>query len=96
MPDIVDKLRSCIESDSADSDVMSDALREIKELRERRDALEEILIVLARTELPWDADGKPTDAFSHFKERYLNAIHEASDLLGLGLRSTITRTEPRT
>jgi hypothetical protein len=71
-------------------------VQEIIELRKRRDALEEILIILVRTGLPWDETGKTSDAFPAFRERYANAMHEASELLGLELRSTITRTEPRT
>jgi len=97
MPDILHRLRALLESGaSADSKLLEDAVSEITELRKQRDALEEILIVLARTELPWDAEGKPTEALPRFQERYLKAIHEAADLLGLELRSTITRTEPRT
>lgn len=96
MPDITEKLKSSIASGVSDQGLLNDALREITELRKNRDALEEILIILARTELPWDDEGLPTEALPHFKERYLNAMHEASELLGLNLRSTITRTEPRT
>jgi len=96
MTDIIDRLKSSIANGDGDSKLLGDALLEITELRLRRDALEEILIVLARTELPWDEEGRQTDALAHFKERYLHAVHEASGLLGLELRSTITRTEPRT
>lgn len=96
MPDIIQRLQRSIESDPANTELFTAAIEEIAELRKRRDALEEILIILARTELPWDEEGNPTDALPHFKERYLHAVHEASDLLGLPLRSTITRTEPRT
>ena len=96
MPDIIQRLQSCMESDASNSKLLADAIQEISELRKKSDALEEILIILARTELPWDADDKPTEAFPLFKERYLKAMHEASELLGLELRSTITRTEPRT
>ena len=95
MPDLIKLLQSAMENDLANSKLLGEALREITELRRKEDALEEILIILARTGLPWDADGKPTDAFPVFRERYLNAMHEASELLGLDLRSTITRTEPR-
>jgi hypothetical protein len=96
MTDIIVRLKSSIEQDKADSALLGDALQEIVELRKRRDALEEILIVLARTKLPWDEDGKETDALPHFKERYLNAVHEASEMLGLEMLSMITRTEPKT
>lgn len=96
MTDIVDRLKLSIVGGEADSALLADAVQEISELRQRRDALEELLIILMRTELPWDDDNNLTDAFPHFKERYLNAMHEASEMLGLQLRSTITRTEPRT
>lgn len=96
MPDIRARLASAIENGSPEAGLLTDALQEITELRRNRDALEEILIVLARTAPPWDAEGDQSEALLHFKERYQNAMREASDLLGLGLRSTITRTEPRT
>jgi len=96
MPDITVRLQASIASDAIDSDLLNEALQEICELRKKSNDLEEILIILARTELPWDAEGGQTDAFPHFKERYLKAMHEASGLLGLDLRSTITRTEPKT
>lgn len=96
MTDILQKLQSAVESESAEKELLQDALREIRELKQQRDALEEILIVLSRTRLPWDDEGDPAETLPHFKERYLNAIHEASRLLGLDVRSTITRTEPKT
>lgn len=96
MTDITQRLQATISEESSQSELLREALREIGELRKQRDALEEILIVLARTQLPWDEEGNPTESLPHFKERYLNAIHEAAELLGLDMRSTITRTEPRT
>ena len=96
MPELINMLQSLRETDPAHGTLLDEAVTEITGLRERRDALEEILIILVRTGLPWDADGNPTDAFAHFRERYQQAMREASDLLGLHLRSTITRTEPRT
>jgi len=96
MPDVVERLKLRIKADAVDRKLLEDALLEIAELRGKRDALEEILIILARTGLPWDAEGRPTDAFPAFQERYQRSMHEASELLGLEHRSTITRTEPRT
>ena len=96
MSDIVARLQSGLESGVPDRVLLEDALQEITELRKRRDALEEILIILVRTGLPWDAQGKPGEGFPAFQERYLRVMHEASELLGLELRSTITRTEPKT
>lgn len=96
MSDITERLQARMDEDPAMRTILGDALKEIHQLKTKSDALEEILIILARTELPWDDDGTLTDAFPLFKERYLKAVHEASELLGLELRSTITRTEPRT
>jgi hypothetical protein len=96
MPDVIELLQSCLGGDPVPAKLLGDAMEEITELSKRRDALEEILIILVRTGLPWDESGKPTDTFPMFKERYSKAMHEASELLGLELRSTITRTEPRT
>jgi hypothetical protein len=96
MPDIVARLKQGMETEAADRGLLEDTLREITELRGRRDALEEILIILVRTGFPWDEDGEPSEAFPAFRERYQRVMHEASELLGLELRSTINRTEPRT
>ncbi|WP_026840217.1 hypothetical protein [Citrifermentans bremense] len=96
MPDITQRLKSSIEAGAADRDLLAESLSEITELRKKSDALEEILIVLVRTQLPFDAEENREEAIAHFSERYRNAMREASNLLGLNLRSTITRTEPRT
>lgn len=96
MSDIIEKLQALREVDSANYELLGDAVEEIKELRKIRDTLEEMLIILARTPLPWDEDDQLTEDFPLFKQRYVNAMHEASHLLGLDLRSMITRTEPRT
>jgi hypothetical protein len=96
MSNIVARLQMGQEAEGADRRLLEDALQEVTELRHRRDALDEILIILARTGLPWDADGNPGESFPAFRERYQRAMHEASELLGLELRSMINRTEPRT
>lgn len=96
MPDITQRLKSSIEAGAANRDLLAEALSEITELRKKSDALEEILIVLVRTQLPFDAEENREEAIGRFSERYRNAMREASDLLGLNLRSAITRTEPRT
>lgn len=96
MSDIVDRLQAEIEKGGADAALLLDAVREIGELKERSDALEKLFILLVRTSVPWDDDGNPGEAFPAFRERYQRVVHEAADLLGLELRSTITRTEPRT
>lgn len=96
MTEITERLQACREGSQVSEELIRDAIQEIRELRKERDALEEILIILSRTEVPWDEEGKPTDALPHFQERYVKAMHDASKLLGLDVRSTITRTEPKT
>ncbi|MCM0081536.1 hypothetical protein L4X63_08050 [Geomonas sp. Red32] len=96
MPEIIKKLEELNVADPADREVIAAAVTELRELKSMRDALEEILIVLVRTGVPWDEEGRPNENFDHFRERYHHALHEAAGLLGLDLRSTITRTEPRT
>ena len=96
MPDIEARLSQGIVNGAADRALLEDTLQEITELRQRRDALEEILIILVRTGFPWDEEGTPGETFPAFRERYQRVMHEASGLLGLELRSTINRTEPRT
>ena len=96
MSDIVARLKEAVEGGSADRELLKDALREMTAMKEKEDALEEILIILARTGFPWDENGRPGDGFALFQERYHRLLREASDILGLDLRSTITRTEPPT
>lgn len=96
MSDIIERLKALKEGSSENYELLGDAIEEIKELRKVRDELEETLIILARTPLPWDEDDKLTEDFPLFKQRYESAMHEVSHLLGLDLRYTITRTEPRT
>jgi hypothetical protein len=96
MSDITERLQRCGEAGAADAEVLQDAIAEIRELRKKSDEMEEILIILSRTEIPWDDEGKLRESFPHFRERYVNAIHAAAHLLGLDIRSTITRTEPKT
>lgn len=96
MPDMTARLQAAIETGSADRALLEDLSREIGELKGRSDALEELLIILVRTSLPWDEDGSLGESFPAFRERYQRIRHEAAELLGLELRSTITRTEPKT
>jgi len=97
MTDILHRLQGCLSSGTCEPGLLDEATREIRELKERSDALEEILIMLVRTSIPWDEEGNPTENFPVFRERYQRLIlHEAADLLGLEMRSTLTRTEPKT
>ncbi|MBJ6726270.1 hypothetical protein [Geomesophilobacter sediminis] len=97
MSNLTERLKACLESEGkADRELLVETLEEINDLREKRDQMEEILILLVRTGFPWDEAGQPDERFEAFRSRYENAMHEAAHLLGLDLRSMITRTEPRT
>lgn len=96
MSEITDRLKLELEKGTADQPLLADALAEIGELRKRRDKLEILLIMLVRTGWPWQEDGTPNEILRNCKDGYAEAMHEAKELLGLELRSTITRTEPRT
>jgi len=96
MSEITERLRLGMEKGTVDQTLLEDALAEIGELRKRRDRLEILLIMLVRTGWPWQEDGTPNEILHNCKDGYAGAMHEAKELLGLELRSTITRTEPRT
>lgn len=97
MSNVSDRLKAILEGEgTADRELLAEVLAEFNEIREQRDHMEELLILLVRTGFPWDEEGQPNERYQSFRTRYENAIHEASHLLGLDIRSTITRTEPRT
>jgi len=96
MADITERLKLGMEHGTVDQNLLAEALAEIFELRKHRDKLEILLIMLVRTGWPWQEDGTPNEILRHCKDGYAGAMHEAKELLGLELRSTITRTEPRT
>lgn len=97
MSQVLERMKECLAISAApDRVLIADAINEFAELRMRCDRMEEILIVLVRTGLPWGEDGMPNERFDSFKVRYENALHEASELVGLEFRSALTRTEPKT
>ena len=96
MPDIIERLSTCIENGVSTQTLLADALAEITEQRKRQNELEKVLIILVRTGWPWGEDGEPNELFLNCKDGYAAAMIEARELLGFGLRSTITRTEPAT
>ncbi len=96
MPDIVTRLKTAVESGTTDPALIADALDEITELRQRRDKLEMVLIMLARTGWPWREDGEPNEILHSCRDGYGEAMLEAKELLGLNFRSRLTRTEPKT
>ena len=96
MSTALERLKTSLESGSMDLALLSEAEKEFKDLGARVDALEELLIMIVRTGWPWDAEGEPNAIYHASLDGFAAAMAEARDLLGLGGRSMITRTEPRT
>ena len=96
MRNILDRMKSDLESGAMDPALLTEAIAEFGELRTRIDKIEELLIMIVRTGWPWGEDGEPNEIFRTCKDGYASAMVEAKKLLGLDHLSTITRTEPRT
>ena len=96
MPNMIDRLKTAIETGAIDPALLPEVLAEMLELRKRGNDLETVLIMLVRTGWPWQENGEPNEILLNCKDGYASAIVEAKELLGLGHRSTITRTEPPT
>ena len=96
MTNLLERLKACLENGSSDRSLLPEAVEEIGELSKRVNELEELLIVIVRTGWPWDEDNEPNEIFCASKDGYTTAMLEARELLGLGFRSKITRTEPKT
>ena len=89
-------LKTSLQNGIIDFSLLSEVEKQHSELSSRVDELEELLIMIVRTGWPWDDEGEPNAIFHTSKDGFATAMAEARELLGLGLRSTITRTEPRT
>jgi hypothetical protein len=96
MSNLLERLKACLENGSSDQSLLPEAMAEIGALSKRVNELEELLIMIVRTGWPWDEDNEPNEIFRSSKDGFATAMVEARDLLGLGFRSTITRTEPKT
>lgn len=96
MPNAFEKLKVDLQNTVEDSPILSELQQEYDALTHRVDKLEELLIMIVRTDWPWNETGEPNAIFHTSKDGFATAMVEAHDLLGLGLLSGITRTEPRT
>ena len=76
--------------------LVAEVEQEFHELDTRANELEELLIMIVRTGWPWDEEGAPNAIHAASRDGFAAAMVQARDLLGLGCRSAITRTEPRT
>jgi len=95
MPNLLERLKSNLESGNVDPLLLSDVVKGYAELTDRANQLEELLIMIVRTGWPWDEEGEPNAIFHASRDGFATAMAEARDLLGLR-RSMITRTEPKT
>jgi len=95
MPNLLERLKSNLESGNVDPLLLSDVVKGYSELTDRANQLEELLIMIVRTGWPWDEEGEPNAIFHASRDGFAAAMAEARDLLGLR-RSMITRTEPKT
>jgi len=95
MPNLLERLKSNLESGEIDPLLLSDVVKGYGELTDRANQLEELLIMIVRTGWPWDEEGEPNAIFHASRDGFAAAMAEARDLLGLR-RSMITRTEPKT
>jgi hypothetical protein len=96
MSDALEKLKTRLEAAKIDLSLLSEVETEQRDLRARLNELEELLIMIVRTGWPWDDEGEPNAIFHASRDGFATAMAEAREVLGLGHRSTITRTEPRT
>ena len=96
MSKVLERLKASLENGVVDPSLLPEVVAEYGELVDRVNSLEELLIMIVRTGWPWDGEGQPNAIFHVSKDGFATAMVEARELLGLGLRSTITRTEPKT
>jgi len=96
MSNALERLKTNLGNGIIDLSLLADVEKEWSELSTRANELEELLIMIVRTGWPWDAEGEPNAIFHTSKDGFATAMAEARELLGLGHRSAITRTEPRT
>lgn len=96
MPNPMARLKSRLQEQGVDPSLLVDLDEEYSDLVHRVDQLELLLITIVRTGWPWDEEGEPNDIHRTAREGYMTAMKEARDLLGMGMSSRITRTEPKT
>jgi hypothetical protein len=91
-----EKLKASLGNGTIDLSLLAEVEKEHGELGRRANELEELLIMIVRTGWPWDEEGEPNEILHASHDGFATAMVAARDLLGLGHRSRITRTEPKT
>lgn len=96
MPNALERLKAGLDNGTVDRQTLAEVEQEFAELKTRVDKLEELLIMIVRTGWPWDEEGEPNAIFQAGRDGFATAMTEAREVLGLGGRSRLTRTEPKT
>lgn len=96
MPNAMARLKIKLQKQGIDPSLVTELEDEYTELVKKADKLELLLITLVRTGWPWDEEGEPNVIHAAVKGGFTTAMVEAKELLGLGLNTMITRTEPKT
>lgn len=96
MPNALARLKNNFQTQGIDPSLLLELEKEYTELLTKADELELLLITIVRTGWPWDEEGAPNLIHGAVKDGYATAMVAAKDLLGLGMNTMITRTEPRT
>jgi len=96
MPNALARLKNRLHEQGGDLSLLAELEGEYAELVHKTDQLETLLITIVRTGWPWDEEGEPNEILHAARDGYATAMVEAKGLLGLGLNTRITRTEPRT
>lgn len=96
MPTALARLKSRLQEQGVDPSQLAELEADYAELVRKADQLETLLITIVRTGWPWDEEGTPNAIHAAARDGYGQAMVEAKELLGLGLNTRITRTEPKT
>lgn len=96
MPNPLAQLKNRLQELGLDPALLAELESDYAELKHKADRLELLLITIVRTGWPWDEEGTPNAVLGTVRDGYGQAMLEAKELLGLGLKTMINRTEPRT
>jgi len=96
MPNALARVKNKLEELGVAGDLLAELEADYAELVHKADQLELLLITLVRTGWPWDEEGTPNAVHAAARDGYGEAMLAAKALLGLGLNTRITRTEPKT
>lgn len=96
MPNALARLKTRLQEQGIEPAQFAELESEYHELVHKADELEMLLITIVRSGWPWDEEGEPNAILAAVRDGYAGAMVAAKELLGLGLNTRITRTEPKT